>query len=670
MLKKHPYIAAIIFATLLGIVAWLIAPKEYAAITKVSDEYREVELALGLDRLSTHIRNLRGDQNKGINDIFIYSKILHTDDFLRKIAQKEIDAKGTTYGVYLGKKDTLNAIKDRILYNVSSIAQTLTIQFTDRDPEIASKMLDSVTTELQATITSYRRNVERAKLNNALSSRKLAAKSYHAAQKRYADYMESHTDVTLKEEQSILTRLEKELDLTYKNYQKTAIQCARQEALVQRTHCSFSVITANTLPQHNTKHILPYLFVFVFIAVVLTKGVKLFIQRRKEKVGIEWGDVFSPWMITILVWSGMAFLHATSGELLYPLTDLFYNSIALWVPILVITSFVTYNLMEHKKVPMPTSGIKINKPIFNFLFIISIIICPLYIYKVWQIVSMFDSEDLFNNIRILAVYGEGMGFLNYTIVISQSLLLVALWRYPKLELWKLCLIIAFCIINSIALMEKGGIFLVLLCSLYVFFKRGVIKIRSIVLIGLFSIFLFYGFNLIRSGSLTDPSEEETLIDFIAMYIMSPPVAYCTVMRDTGTQFGTNTLEVLYLLLSRWGLGDFEVHSKVQEFVFVPISTNVYTIMQPFFRDFGYAGVAFFAWLYGLISGVLYRLSNNGNVFAICLYTYMVEVLVLQFYQENIFLSLVFVLQIIFFTFLCTQQIFKFSPLTKTTDANG
>ncbi len=670
MLKKHPYIAATIIATLLGTAVWLFAPKEYAAITKVSDEYREVELAVGLDRLSTHIRNLKGSQNTGVNDILVYSKLLLTDDFARKIAHKLIDEKGTTYGKYLNQKDTIEAVKDNILYNVSDLHQTLTIQFTDKNPVMASRMLDSVTTELQRTISTYRRNAENAKLKNAIKRRSEAAKAYHATERRYDAFVDAHFDANLQEVKSRIDGLQKEVDLAFKDYQETITQTVRQESLVKRTYCSFAVITANSLPQHPTKHILPYIFVFIFFALVMTKAKKLYRERRKQRVSLDWGGLFSPWMITILVWSGLAVLFAINGGTLDPLTSLFYNSIALWIPIFILTSFITYNLLEHKKVPMPTKGIEINERIFNVFFVISIVISPLYLYKVWQVVSMFDSEEMLNNVRLLAVYGEGMGFLNYTIVISQSLLLVALWRYPKIKGWKLGVIIACCMINSIALMEKGGFFLVVLCSLYVMFERGVIKLRTIIIIGALSIFLFYGFNLLRSGTDSNYAKDETLLDFIGMYIMSPPVAYCTAMQETGTQFGANTLEVLYLLLNRWGVGDFVVHSKVQEFVFVPISTNVYTIMQPFYRDFGYAGVAFFAWIYGLISGVLYRFSNNGNVVSICLYTYMVEVLVLQFYQENIFLSMVFVLQLVFFTFLYTQKKIKLSLLPTKANAGG
>ena len=89
-------------------------------------------------------------------------------------------------------------------------------------------------------------------------------------------------------------------------------------------------------------------------------------------------------------------------------------------------------------------------------------------------------------------------------------------------------------------------------------------------------------------------------------------------------------------------------------------TNVYTIFQPFFIDFGYRGIAFFAVVYGVVSGYLYRLFRNGNNTGTCLYTYGVYVLLMQFYQENVFMSMVFILQFIVFTLLFTQNKIRFA----------
>ena len=158
-MKRHPYILVTIIATLLAIVVWLCVPKEYTAITKVSDEYKETELAIGFNSIKAHLKNAMGGANTGINDMAIYSKVLQTTDFARQIAHMQVPGKGITYGTYLGKEDTTEAIIDAINYNYSSRQETLTISFTDSDPVVASQMLDSVTVLLQQMITRHRHTV-------------------------------------------------------------------------------------------------------------------------------------------------------------------------------------------------------------------------------------------------------------------------------------------------------------------------------------------------------------------------------------------------------------------------------------------------------------------------------------------------------------------------------
>ena len=61
-------------------------------------------------------------------------------------------------------------------------------------------------------------------------------------------------------------------------------------------------------------------------------------------------------------------------------------------------------------------------------------------------------------------------------------------------------------------------------------------------------------------------------------------------------------------------------------------------------------------VYGVVSGWLYWLYKQATPFGRCLYTFWVYVLVLQFYQENVFLSIVFVFELSFFVAVATQQL--------------
>lgn len=664
-MKRHPYILATTIATLLAIVVWLCLPKEYTAITKVSDEYKETDLAIGLNTKNVFIRDMMG-ANNGMNDILVYCKTLKTEDFARTISHKQVPGKGMTYGEYIGERDTIGIIQEHINYNVSSKDATLAISFIDRDAVVASQMLDSVTAHLQQIVTDYRHEMAEAALQNAKHEMDAARRKYDQVQSAYDDFVDSHLHTSSQEVEQQERALENEVSLAYNSYEEASIQYARQQALKQRAYLSFAVITDNSVPQHYSNFFIGYFLSFVLIALVLTRGVKLYQKYKEEqRAAIDWGGLFSPWSISMLIWGVILGLYYLLDTDLYPITSQFYISFVLWLPIFVVCSFATYNLLPSSSRNQGQS-FDFNKSIFTFFFVISLVITPLYVYRILQIVMMFSTDDMMNNIRTLAIYGEGQGFLSYSNVINQSLFIVSLWAYPKVPMWQVVVLTFACILNSLAIMEKGTIFLVFICIMFVLFEKKVIKIRSIIVAGILLIGFFYIFNLARAEEDSDYQNNETILDFFTMYALSPPVAFCQLLPEVIPQFGTNTFEIIYLFLDRFGVNDIVVKSKLQEFVWVPVSTNVYTIFQPFYLDFGYKGVAVFSMIYGIVSGWLYRLFRNGNSIGCCIYTFIVDVLILQFYQENLFLSMVTVLQFVFFVILFTQSKIKFSLCRKAT----
>ena len=665
-LKKHPYIVATLIATILAIVVWMCVPKEYTAITKLSDEYKEIDLAIGLNGMKAHIKNLMNNGNAGMNDMAVYCKILKTEDFARKLSHKKVPNKNMTYGEYLAEEDTIENILDCINYNYSSKQETLTISFTDKDPVIAAQMLDSITAQLQLIITQHRQATADASLQNAEKNLSDTKHQYEQAQKNYAIFIDTHKGINTQQYLQKGKALNQTVLTTEKLYQEATEEYARQKALKQRSYMSFAVIQNNSTPHKSNKNLIGYLLSFITLSLLLTRSIICFKNKKREEN--EFKDIygyFSPWNITIIIWGLILGLYYILNTKLYPITEQFYFCFILWLPILCICALVTYYLSSGPyNDSIPSESFNFNKAIFNFFFIISLIITPLYIYRIVQIVTIFSTEDIMSNVRILALYGEGFGFLNYSAVINQALFVVALWAHPKIPTWQVILLGTACLMNGLAIMEKGSMFFVFVCSIFVLFEKKIIQVRSILTFSVIIVLLFYLFNLGRAGEDSDYQKEETLLDFFTMYALSPPVAFCQLLPEITPQFGTNTFEIIYLFLNRLGIDDIIVKEKLQEFVYVPIGTNVYTIFQPFYIDFGYKGIAFFAIIYGCICGYLYRLFKNKNSTGTCLYTYVVYILILQFYQENLFLSMVFVLQFTFFVTLFTQQKIKLSWLIR------
>lgn len=658
-MKRHPYILATVIATLLALVVWLCVPKDYTAVTKLSDEYKETELAIGFSNAKAYLKNAMGGANTGMNDMEIYCKVLKTEDFAHDISQKQVPGKHMTYGQYVDKEDTIKAILDRINYNYSTIETSLSISFTDKDPVVASQMLDSITVHLQDIITQHRHTIVDSALHNAIRAMAATQVRYQQAIANYGRFIDSHTDISTNALKQQEKALENESKDAYALHEKAVEEYARQKALKERAYLSFAVIQDNTVPQHANKSLIGYLLCFIILALLLTRGIIRYRNKGIKNIKLNLlGGYFSPWFLTIAIWGLILGLYYLLDTDLYPITKQFYICFLLWLPIFCLCAFGTYMLSSGPSNGMTKDGIGFNKSLFIFFFCISLIITPLYVYRVIQIVTMFGTEDLMTNVRTLAVYGEGQGILNYSAVINQALFVVALWAHPKIPIWQIVILGLACLMNALAIMEKGTMFFVFVSTMFVLFEKKVIRIRTILTFSILILILFYIFNLGRAGEDSDYQKEETLFDFFTMYALSPPVAFCQLLPEVIPQFGTNTFETVYLFLQRFG-ADVVVKDKLQEFVFVPVSTNVYTIFQPFFIDFGYRGVAFFAAVYGCLCGFLYRLFRNGNGAGTCLYTYAVDVLLLQFYQENVFLSMIFVLQFTFFIVLLTQQKIKF-----------
>jgi oligosaccharide repeat unit polymerase len=391
-------------------------------------------------------------------------------------------------------------------------------------------------------------------------------------------------------------------------------------------------------------------------------------------LGLKVGDVFAPWTITVAVWLAILLMFQVQDDLLYPLGEQFNTCVVLWVPIFCVAALITYALLPRADMatadgsmppdtgkPMVSLAGRIpeyNSLVFNVLYFISMVITPLYIYQIIKIVTMFDLSDMLYNMRILAVYGDqNFGFLQYSYVLNQVLLVVALWEYPKVPMWKLATIILASIMSALAIMEKGLLFFLFISVLYILYEKRVIRMRSILIAVISIVVVFFFMNMARDyREDADPNDAMTFLDFFAIYVMSPAAAFELVEEDLSSQWGSHTFQTVYLFLNRWG-GNYEVNTKLQAFVWVPLPTNVYTIFQPFFEDFKYRGVAFFAFFYGVFSGWAYRLVRNGDSFCKCVYAYVIYVLVLQFYQENVLMSIVLVIQFVFFTWIVTQQKF-------------
>lgn len=659
-MKKHPYIFATIIATLLAVVAWLCVPKEYSAYTEISDEYKETDLAVGRKIGIKSLVDIRA--NSGMNDIEIYCQILKTEDFARFISHIQLPKQEITYGEYLGVTDTIETIINNIEYSYRSRTNTLLIQFTDKDALIAAQMLDSIVQTLQRRITQYRQEIAYSDFKNAKLRYAQAALVYRHAQDEYAEYADSHKNSFIHKEKNKEIELRKNVDIAYKEYKNAIIDSVRKEALTHKIIDSFVTIKSITVPQATNEHFASYILSFISISLILVFFSQQYIKIKRDRALItDFGDIFSPWALTIFIWCIDFLLYKMQDDFLYPIGSKFITCFIIWIIAFVPTSIISYWLFDNPQVRKRVNFKKVvnaKMPLFNFFFILSIIMTLLYAKTVWGVVSQFGLDNIFLNIRLL-VLEENVtaGWLNYTQGINFAVFVVAIWLYPRIPKWQLIIIVIVNLLLELAMMEKSGILIMILGTLFVLYEKKTIRIRTIGLSMTAIIIFFFLFNILRSD--VNETHEVSFADFFAMYITSPIVAFDKLTVAITDNFGTNTFNAFYPYLNKLGF-DFQYTNRLQEFVFVPISTNVYTIMQPFYNDFGIRGVAVFGFLYGSVFGWVYSKCKQGNPVYCCIYTFLVEVIIIQFYNENLLQIAILFIEFCIIVFLLTQNRIRFS----------
>ena len=88
------------------------------------------------------------------------------------------------------------------------------------------------------------------------------------------------------------------------------------------------------------------------------------------------GDLFSPWLITSGVWFAILMLLQLYGDMLYPLQGRLYISIAIWVPVFLASSIITYYALPSNAQTASANKIEINETIFMILYINSFVCLP------------------------------------------------------------------------------------------------------------------------------------------------------------------------------------------------------------------------------------------------------------------------------------------------------
>ena len=181
--------------------------------------------------------------------------------------------------IELSKKESkkIESLKKKILASVDKKTSMTTVSVTLQNPKVAAVVADSVVRKLQEYIIDYR--TSKAKEDCLYLERlfKERQQEYYDAQKKYADYMDSHDNIILQSVRAEQERLQNDMSLAYKVYSQVANQLQVARAKVQEEKPVCAVVDPAVIPLYpsgTSRKI--YVLAFIFLSVCFVISWKLF----------------------------------------------------------------------------------------------------------------------------------------------------------------------------------------------------------------------------------------------------------------------------------------------------------------------------------------------------------------------------------------------------------
>jgi len=250
----------------------------------LSDEKTDVTLMDYLDRQSSpwwnHVIGLPGMVIGGVKSLFNSDD---NDNSLNKVKSGTIE---------LTKEEGIkvNVLRKNIAASVDKKTAITSVSVTLQDPKVTAVVADSVVHKLQECIIGYRISKAEEDCNYLEKLYKERQQEYYVAQKKYADYVDTHDNLILQSVRAEQERLQNDMNLAYQVYSQVANQLQVARAKVQEEKPVFAVIEPAVVPQHASSIGLRiYVLLFIFLSVCCTiswnllgKKIRYILKGSKE----------------------------------------------------------------------------------------------------------------------------------------------------------------------------------------------------------------------------------------------------------------------------------------------------------------------------------------------------------------------------------------------------
>ena len=179
------------------------------------------------------------------------------------------------------ESDLVMGVAGTISCAVDKKTEVITLSTVAQDPLVAALLADTVKQRLQDFIIDYRTNKARNDLKHIVELCDEARLAYETAQQNYAQFMDSHRDLSLQAYKVVLAKYDNEMEIASNSYNALLQQKILAEAKVQeRTPVFTTLQNANVPVKHAGPKRMLGVLALTFLSFIITAIV--IVVRRKE----------------------------------------------------------------------------------------------------------------------------------------------------------------------------------------------------------------------------------------------------------------------------------------------------------------------------------------------------------------------------------------------------
>ena len=358
------------------------------------------------------------------------------------------------------------------------------------------------------------------------------------------------------------------------------------------------------------------MIVILLLYIVILLIVGYYLSKR---------NVFAPSVLSCAIWVICLTLFCILPHRLPPLSWQFLGSLSIWITLLWLLSL----FVQSFKHSVPR--VEASKPIRDIFLTITIVTFPLYLMQVIPIATSAGSHWAWA-LRQYAL--DENTFSGFIVLLWKTTYLIELYYARKTTLWRTTLPAIIYLTFGFLSMAKITFFEFAVTTLAILYTQKRVHVKHLLVGILLLLAAFFIVQSIRQEQAFQQKGEK--MDFIVLYALSSMSAFDTLDPYSAAHIGENTFRIYYAISYACG-NETKPVDPILPFIQKPIITNTYTAMYPFFKDFGYIGVAIAAILLGLIFGYLFRGVLQNSAFFIIAYAYFANVIILQ-YVADIFMT--------------------------------